>query len=197
MTQAAHEETSPMAMPLPNGKLAMWLFLVTEIMFFTALIGTYLILRSAVPDHPVIRWPKPHDVHLVEWMGAVNTFVLILSSLTVVLAHYAAANGNFKHATTYICVTTLLGIVFMCIKGVEYKSKFDHDILPGKMSELLPGMGLPREREYHAVGMQYVERVRAQMTDHVQKTTGKDYQEIKKMSQADLDGAGRGTAECV
>jgi cytochrome c oxidase subunit 3 len=186
-----------MAMPLPNGKLAMWLFLVTEIMFFTALIGTYLILRSSVPDHPVIRWPKPHDVHLVEWMGAVNTFVLILSSLTVVLAHYAAAKGNFKHATMYIGVTTLLGVVFMCIKGVEYKSKFDHDILPGKMSELLPGMGLPREREYHAVGMQYVERVRVQLTQHVEKTTGKDYQEIKKMSKSDLKGAGRGTAECA
>ena len=140
-----------MAMPLPNGKLAMWLFLVTEIMFFTALIGTYLILRSSVPDHPVIRWPQPHDVHLVEWMGAVNTFVLILSSLTVVLAHYAAAKGNFKHATMYIGTTTLLGVVFMGIKGVEYKSKIDHDILPGKMGELLPGMGLPREREYHAV----------------------------------------------
>ena len=185
-----------MAMPLPNGKLAMWLFLVTEIMFFTALIGTYLILRSSVPDHPVIRWPKPRDVHLEEWMGAVNTFVLILSSLTVVLAHYAAAKGNFKHATIYIGVTTLLGLVFMGIKGVEYKAKIDHDILPGKMGELLPGMGLPREREYHAVGMQYVERVRAQMTSHVEKTTGKTLAEANAMSEADF-GKADGTAECV
>lgn len=186
-----------MAMPLPNGKLAMWLFLVTEIMFFTALIGTYLILRSSVPDHPVIRWPQPHDVHLKEWMGAVNTFVLILSSLTVVLAHYAAAKGNFKHATMYIGVTTLLGVVFMCIKGVEYKSKIDHDILPGKMSELLPGMGLNREREYHAVGMQYVERVRTQMTAHVLETAKKkDYAEVKAMSEAERDEVGHGTAEC-
>ena len=45
--------------------------------------------------------------------------------------------------------------------------------------------------------MQYVERVRAQLTPHVEKTTGKDYQEVKKMSQADLEGEGRGTAECV
>ncbi len=97
MTQAAHEERSPMALPLPDGKLAMWLFLVTEIMFFTALIGTYLIIRSAIPSDPkdVIKWPEPHAVHLVEWMGAVNTFVLILSSLTVVLAHFFAGKGNF------------------------------------------------------------------------------------------------------
>src|SRR3954454_3412811 len=102
ITSAVHEEPQQghMGLPLPTGKLAMWLFLVTEIMFFTALIGTYLILRSSVPNHPdypAIRWPHPHDVHLVEWMGAVNTFVLILSSLTVVLAHHAAAQGNFKH----------------------------------------------------------------------------------------------------
>ena len=49
-----------MALPLPNGKLAMWMFLVTEIMFFTALIGTYLIIRGAIPDHEVIKWPSPH-----------------------------------------------------------------------------------------------------------------------------------------
>ena len=48
-----------MAMPLPNGKLAMWLFLVTEIMFFTALIGTYLILRSSVPTTPSSAGPSP------------------------------------------------------------------------------------------------------------------------------------------
>ena len=49
MTQQLTKNTAPMAMPLPNGKLAMWLFLVTEIMFFTALIGTYLIIRSRCP----------------------------------------------------------------------------------------------------------------------------------------------------
>src|SRR4051794_23328706 len=104
MTQTAHaheEVQVPMGLPMPNGKLAMWLFLVTEIMFFTALIGTYSILRNAIPDHPVIQWPKPHAVHLVEELGAINTFVLILSSLTVVLAHLAATKGNFKRATQY------------------------------------------------------------------------------------------------
>src|SRR5215470_7863157 len=134
MTAAAHaDEHSPMALPLPNGKLAMWLFLVTEIMFFTALIGVYLILRNSLPNDPsgVIKWPKPEDVHLIEWVGAFNTFVLILSSLTVVLAHYAAGKGKFKQATIYIGVTTALGLVFLGVKAVEYKSKFDHDVLPG------------------------------------------------------------------
>src|SRR4051812_28452460 len=123
MTQAAvypAENHSPMGMPLPSGKLALWLFLVTEIMFFTALIGTYLILRMSAPqNHPVIRWPAPHEVHLVEALGAINTFVLILSSLTVVLAHYDAGKGNFKRATMYILATLALGVVFMAIKAVE------------------------------------------------------------------------------
>src|SRR5579862_3431638 len=96
-----YESKAHMGMPLSNGKLALWLFLVTEIMFFTALIGVYLLLRNGAPsvNSP---WPTPHDVHLVEWIGAFNTFVLICSSLTVVLAHWSLHNGNVKQATRYI-----------------------------------------------------------------------------------------------
>src|SRR5947199_6213338 len=79
-----------MGLPLSNGKLAIWLFLVTEIMFFTGLIGAYIVLRQSTPEvSGKSLWPTPHQVHLVEWLGAVNTFVLICSSLTVVLAHHA------------------------------------------------------------------------------------------------------------
>lgn len=163
------ENHSEMGMPLSSGKLAMWLFLVTEIMFFTALIGVYLIIRNAVPDHPVIRWPSPTDVHLSEAIGAINTFVLIASSLTVVLAHYAAGQQNYKQATMYIGITLALGVVFLGIKAYEYQQKFAHDILPGRMGELLPGMGLQREKQFHAVGMQYVRRVTHQLAEAVKK----------------------------
>jgi cytochrome c oxidase subunit 3 len=184
MSHGGTEETNIMALPMPNGKLAMWLFLVTEIMFFTALIGTYLILRSAIPDHPVIKWPAPEDVHLVEWIGAANTFVLILSSLTVVLAHYAATKGEFKSATMYIGITTALGCVFLGVKAIEYRSKFEHDILPGKIGELLPGMSQTRERQFHAVGMQHVERVRKQLEDTITKKTGQP--DISKVTPGDV-----------
>jgi cytochrome c oxidase subunit 3 len=136
VVEAPQEEH--MGLPLPNGKLAMWLFLVTEIMFFTGLIGTYIILRNGQPGGRE-PWPRPHDVHLVEWMGAVNTFVLICSSLTVVLAHSALGAGDVKRATLYIAVTLALGVVFIGIKLVEYKSKWDHDILPGRVFEKLEG----------------------------------------------------------
>jgi cytochrome c oxidase subunit 3 len=140
MAHAVLEEPQQehMGLPLPNGKLAMWLFLVTEIMFFTGLIGTYLILRNGTPS---VRepWPTPHDVHLVEWIGAFNTFVLICSSLTVVLAHSALGAGNVKRATLYIAVTLGLGLVFLGVKAVEYSAKFEHDILPGRIFEKLEG----------------------------------------------------------
>src|SRR5437870_13520476 len=98
MAHAVHEEVRPtlhMGLPLPHGKLAMWLFLVSEIMFFTALIGAYIILRNGQPT-PTEPWPAPHDVHLVERPGALHTVVLSCSSLTIVLAHHALAKKDGK-----------------------------------------------------------------------------------------------------
>ena len=71
------------ALPIPNGKFALWLFLSTEIMFFTGLIGTYIVLRFGAPEG---TWPSPQEVHVVEWIGAVNTFILLCSSATIVMA---------------------------------------------------------------------------------------------------------------
>ena len=116
----AEQPQSHMGLPLPNGKLAMWMFLVTEIMFFTALIGVYMILRNSTPETSTgqgLRLAKPHEVHLVEEYGAINTFVLICSSLTVVLAHWALMRGNVKQTTIFVAVTLALGAVFLVIKA--------------------------------------------------------------------------------
>ena len=137
MTHDNHTEPQVhMGLPLPNGKLAMWLFLVTEIMFFTALIGTYLIFRNGQPT-AALPWPTPHDVHLAEWIGAVNTFVLICSSLTVVLAHWNLHTGGTRKAVRYLGATFALGCVFLGIKAYEYQQKFAHGILPGRVHEKL------------------------------------------------------------
>src|SRR6266480_509411 len=98
MTTAIVDESKYIqrGIPVSNGKLAMWLFLVTEIMFFTGLIGTYLILRNGAPSPANYPWPAPHEVHLNESIGAFNTFVLICSSLTVVLAHWCLHTGDVK-----------------------------------------------------------------------------------------------------
>lgn len=137
-----------MGMPLPNGKLAMWLFLITEIMFFTGLIGTYILLRNGEPTL-LEPWPRPHDVHLVEWIGALNTFVLICSSVTVVLAHFYLGKRDVRTSLIMIGITLALGFVFIAIKAIEYKSKFDHGILPGHVTEKLPGQ-LAKEYQKYA-----------------------------------------------
>src|SRR5437773_9149838 len=102
------------ALPMPNGKLFMWLFLSTEIMFFAGLIGTYIVLRFGA-----MAWPAPHDVHLREPIGAFNTFVLICSSVTVVLALEAARLNHAGKAKGYILLTFLLGSVFLGVKAYE------------------------------------------------------------------------------
>ncbi len=171
---AVHHDEAPalhMGLPLPNGKLAIWLFLVTEIMFFAGLIGAYIVLRFSTPsfdearvvsvgsDTAKVYWPRPHDVHLAEIYGAVNTFVLICSSLTVVLAHAALGKKQVSKATTYIAITLILGCVFMGIKAVEYKAKFDHGILPGRIGDHL---------ENTEVGYQYKDKIRLQLRQIVE-----------------------------
>ncbi|HMC66698.1 MAG TPA: cytochrome c oxidase subunit 3, partial [Gemmataceae bacterium] len=174
-----------MGLPISHGKLAMWLFLVTEIMFFTGLIGTYIVLRNGSK-----YWATPEQVHLVEWIGALNTFVLICSSLTVVLAHSAIARGDVKTTVMYIAITLALGGVFLVIKAVEYNSKFEHKILPGQIR--YDRYDAEVSRSTNPDGIQYRRNVRdllaemlegkeghAAVTDDVKKNCQKIYDEIK------------------
>jgi cytochrome c oxidase subunit 3 len=112
-------------LPLTRGKLIMWLFLSTEIMFFAALLGSYVVLRFGAPV-----WPKPHHVHLSEPIGAFNTFVLICSSVTIVLALESARANKAGIAKVWMLLTLLLGSLFLGVKGYEYSSKFSHGIYP-------------------------------------------------------------------
>jgi cytochrome c oxidase subunit 3 len=126
-----HVPALKMGVPIPNGKLGMWLFLGTEIMFFTAFIGTYIVLRLGSKG-----WPSNPDVtHIRIWAGGLNTFVLITSSVFVVLAHEAMGLKKYKIATNWIIATTALAFVFLAIKSYEYYGKWDHDILPGHVAE--------------------------------------------------------------
>lgn len=132
-TAVSTHEQETMGLPLSNGKLAMWLFIATEIMFFSGLIGMYIVQRFGQRV-----WPTPHDVHLVEWMGAVNTFVLICSSVSIVMALKMLHQERVGTAVLCVFVTLLLGGVFMVIKAVEYTAKWDHLIIPGQVHESVP-----------------------------------------------------------
>ncbi|MEW4564328.1 cytochrome c oxidase subunit 3 [Bremerella sp. JC770] len=117
------------ALPLSLGKLCLWLFLSTEIMFFAGLIGAYVVLRFGAPTG---TWPTPHDVYLSEPIGAFNTFVLICSSLSIVLCLEAARKNQSAPAKKWLLITFVLGCVFLGVKGYEYKEKFAHGIFPTK-----------------------------------------------------------------
>ena len=138
------------AMPISNGKTFMWLFLSTEIMFFAALFGTYIVLRFGA-----IAWPSTHDVHLAEIWGATNTFVLICSSVTIVLALEAAKKSNAKSARGWMLLTLLLGCVFLGIKMYEYNAKFSHGVYPQS----------PHSQIYEKPDVYYAQAVRLRLNE--------------------------------
>jgi cytochrome c oxidase subunit 3 len=137
-------------LPLSRGKLIMWLFLSTEIMFFAALLGSYVVLRFGAAV-----WPKPHHVHLSEPIGAFNTFVLICSSVTVVLALEAARANKRSLAKIWMLTTLILGGLFLGIKAYEYSAKFSHGIYPAA----------PRGLIYERPDLYYGSAVRARLSD--------------------------------
>jgi cytochrome c oxidase subunit III len=106
--------------------LGMWIFLSTEVMFFGGLFCAYLIYRRLYfGDFSAAS--KSIDATL----GATNTAVLICSSLTVVLAVWAAQTALRKLLIGSLIVTMLLGMVFLGIKAKEYKDKFEEHHVPG------------------------------------------------------------------
>ena len=111
---------------LYNGKLGIWLFLASEVMLFGALFSALILLRTSDPN-----WMKPEDAGLNVWLAMTNTFVLILSSVTVVLAWANLRLGDAKWGRIWLFVTLLCGLGFMVIKTIEYTDKFAHHHYPG------------------------------------------------------------------
>lgn len=106
--------------------LGMWLFLVTEVMFFGGMFCAYLVYRTAhFGDFAAAS--STLDLKL----GTINTAVLILSSLTVVMAVWAAQTGKQKALVMYLLLTIVLGLAFLGVKGVEYAEKFEKHHVPG------------------------------------------------------------------
>ena len=106
--------------------LGMWSFLVQEVMFFGGLFATYTVFRSQYPD-------AFHDgaTHLNAVLGGVNTLVLICSSLTMAMAVHSAREGKRGGIAFWLVLTIFFGSIFLGVKVVEYKDKFDHGFIPG------------------------------------------------------------------
>lgn len=108
------------------GSLGMWLFLVTEILFFGGLFAAYAIYRW---QYPAAFAQASHEADLT--MGAINTVVLIGSSLTMAMAVHYAQLGNRKVIVAFLILTMILGIAFLVIKSAEYHHKYVDHHFPG------------------------------------------------------------------
>jgi cytochrome c oxidase subunit 3 len=107
--------------------LGMWVFLVTEIMFFGGLFMAYLLYRYQSPE----GFAEASN-HLNVYWGAANTVVLIVSSLTMALAVRAAqTSAPAKTQVAWLVATMILGTAFLGVKVIEYKDKFTHHFVPG------------------------------------------------------------------
>jgi len=115
-------------LPMPRGKLAMWLFLASEVMFFAGLLGSYIVLRMGDPVAFDPDFLKKNYSELKVWLAAINTAVLICSSFTMVLAVYGAKEKNKAKVKWSLFATAGLGILFCILKGIEYKGKYDHGV---------------------------------------------------------------------
>ena len=113
-TMAAGRAPMP-GMQVYNKKLGMWVFLLSEVMFFTGLIGSYIILRFAHPE----SFANPGVVLNVP-LTAFNTFVLICSSVTMVKAFAAIQHGDQQGLQKWLLATILLGTFFVGVQAVEY-----------------------------------------------------------------------------
>jgi cytochrome c oxidase subunit III len=117
-----------------SASLGMWVFLVTEVLFFGGMFMTYTLNRSTYPE---IFGEASRSINLT--LGAINTVVLIGSSLTMAMSVWAAQVGKKQLVTIFLILTLILGSVFLGIKGIEYHEKFVEHHVPGMHFNFEPG----------------------------------------------------------
>lgn len=121
-----------------SSMLGMWVFLLTEIMFFGGMFGGYTVYRNLYPE---AFSSTSHFMNVT--LGAINTGVLILSSFTMVLAVRSAQLGRRKALIAFLILTLILGCVFLGVKYVEYHEKWVDHHIPG------PGFQYGDSRYFH------------------------------------------------
>ena len=117
-------------------QLGMWAFLVNETIFFGALIFTYFIYRTTYPHEFAVAGRDA-----VLWCGSVNLGLLLTSSLTMVLAVNAGAQGARRSMVYWLLATLALGCAFLGIKGYEYLRDFEDRVVPVVNYMTKPGEG--------------------------------------------------------
>jgi heme/copper-type cytochrome/quinol oxidase subunit 3 len=111
---------------LTNSKLGIWVFLASEIMLFGGLFSAYVFLRIAAPEGDFDYWGSKLSVPKATF----NTLVLILSSVTMVMAWASLKLKQYDKYKMYLGVTILCALAFLFVKYFEYTGKFHHGIYP-------------------------------------------------------------------
>jgi len=106
-------------------KLGMWLFIVSDTLTFSALLVSYAYVRLATPD-----WPRPFEIWPAIAKSSFMTFVLLSSSLTMVLAVAAAHRHDVKNAVRYLTLTMICGAAFVLIHATEWITLFHEGVTP-------------------------------------------------------------------
>jgi cytochrome c oxidase subunit 3 len=106
-------------------KLGMWLFIVSDSLTFSALLVSYAYVRLATPN-----WPRPFEIWPAIAKSSFMTFVLLSSSLTMVLAVAAAHRHDVKKAVRYLIMTMICGAAFVLIHATEWVTLFHEGVTP-------------------------------------------------------------------
>ena len=106
--------------------MGLWLFIATELMLFSGLFLGLAVYRIVYPEAA-----EEASGHLRLWIGGANTAVLLTSSLAMALAVVAARAGRPRPATLWLLATAALGVVFLALKGYEYRVEYMEGLMPG------------------------------------------------------------------
>jgi cytochrome c oxidase subunit 3 len=106
--------------------MGLWLFVATELMLFSGLFLGLAVYRVVYPAAA-----EEASDHLHLWIGGANTAVLLTSSLAMALAVVAARAGRPRPATLWLLATAALGLLFLALKGYEYRSEYSEGLMPG------------------------------------------------------------------
>ena len=114
-----------------TASLGMWIFLVTEVMFFGGIMLTYAINR-----HTYFHAFAAGSNTISLTLGTVNTIVLLASSFTMAMGVWSAQVGKLKLLPIFLSLTIILGFIFFGVKYVEYAQKFHHHLVPGRSFDI-------------------------------------------------------------
>jgi heme/copper-type cytochrome/quinol oxidase subunit 3 len=112
---------------IPTGKLAVWWVIGSEIVIFGGLLGSYIMFRLLHSSEFSSAAANTNTM-----LGSLNTFILLTSSLSAVLAHNAVEHNNHKKAFKCIWLTIAGGMGFLCVKAFEWNMEISHGLVLGK-----------------------------------------------------------------